>query len=177
MGSQKPTQTSGVLIIVLAIIGIFSISIPLDISIPNPFSIDTPTPIPTASSTPIPTPTLIPTSTPKWNNWPETATQIPYKELFRYAESHVGEKIYFRAKIIQVIENNGDFILRANVTPFNHIIWDDTVLLNYNNAPVRVLEGDIVHFVRVMEGVVTYESTLGARITVPSITVLKLIIE
>ena len=78
---------------------------------------------------------------------------------------------------MQVMENNGDFTLRAYVTPINHILWEDAVLLNYNNAPVRVLEDDIVHFVGIMEGLHTYEAVLGNKVTVPSITVLKLIIE
>ncbi|MDE0144068.1 MAG: hypothetical protein OXN19_21570 [Caldilineaceae bacterium] len=133
--------------------------------------------MPTPSPTSMPTPTLIPTSTPQWNIWLETAKQIPYKELFRYAESHVGEKIYFRAKIRHVIENNGDFILLAHVTPITTIVWDDSIYLNYNNAPIRVLEDDIVHFVGIMEGLYTYTSTRGDNVTVPSITVLKLIIE
>ncbi|MCY3709175.1 MAG: hypothetical protein OXG26_09780 [Caldilineaceae bacterium] len=174
MGSQKPNQTPWILTIVLAIIGIFSI--PLAIPFTNPFA-SPPTPIPAPSPTSIPTPTLIPTSTPQWNNWPETAKQIPYKELFRYAESHVGEKIYFRAKIIQATEKDGDFTLRAHVTPINDIIWEDAVILIYNNAPIRVLKDDIVHFVGIMEGIHTYGGSLGYGNTVPSITVLKLIIE
>ena len=120
---------------------------------------------------------MVPTSTPRWNHWPDTAKQISYKELFRYAESYKGEKVYYKAKVIQTIENDGDFTLRAYVTPINHILWEDAILLDYNNAPVRVLEGDIVHFVGIMEGLVTYEAALGYSVTVPSITILKLIIE
>lgn len=168
MGSQKPTP---LVLTILAIIGsLVTVSISLDIPITNPFA-NPPTPIPA------PSPTLIPTSTPQWNIWLETEKQIPYKELFRYAESYVGEKFYFRARIIQAIENDGDFALLAYVAPVNTILRNDMIRIHYNNAPVRVLVDDVVHFVGIMEGLYTFHSSRGDDITVPSITVLKLIIE
>ena len=190
MGSQKPTKIPliWVVLITSTLTGLFTFSIRLDIPITNLFSdtptprptpspIFTPTPIPTPSPNSTPTPTLIPTSTPIWSHWPETAIQIPYKELFRYAESHIGEKVYFRAKIFQVIEDSGDFILMAQVTPVTSNLWDDVIRLKYDNAPVRILDDDIVHLVGIMEGLFTYETIRGSKNTVPFITVLKLVIE
>ena len=76
-----------------------------------------------------------------------------------------------------MIERRGDFQLRVNVTPGDYGFWDDTVFLRYDDAPVRILEDDVIAFVGRMNGTVTYESVLGGDVTIPDITVLSLIIE
>ena len=127
---------------------------------------------------PTPTgPTKTPAPTPTWEEWKESAEEIPYETLFRYAEDHKGKRVYYRGKVVQVIERRGDFQLRVNVTPGDYGFWDDTVFLRYDDAPVRILEDDIIAFVGGMNGTVTYESVLGGNITIPDITVLSLIIE
>lgn len=143
----------------------------------------TPTPRPTSTITPTPTITPIPTitptpvPTPTWNEWKESAQDISYEDLFRYAERHKGKRVYYRGKVIQVLESRGDFQLRVNVTSGDYGLWEDTVFLRYDDAPVRILEDDIVAFVGKMNGTVTYESVLGGEVTIPDITVLTLIIE
>ena len=49
--------------------------------------------------------------------------------------------------------------------------------LRYDDAPVRILDDDIIAFVGRMNGTLTYESVMGGNITIPDITVLHLIIE
>ena len=122
-----------------------------------------------------PTPTLTPT--PTWQEWKESAEEIPYQTLFRYAEEHKGKSVYYRGKVIQVIENGNDFQLRVNVTKGEYGQWDDTVFLRYDDAPVRILGEDIIAFVGTMNGTITYETVLGGEVTIPDITVLYLIIE
>jgi len=47
----------------------------------------------------------------------ERAFSPTYDDLFRNNESHVGKLVYYRAKIIQVIDNGkGLFQLRADIT-------------------------------------------------------------
>ncbi len=122
--------------------------------------------------TPAPTPTLK-----QWQTLQASSHQIPYATLFRYAEQHEGKQVYYRGKVIQVIEQNGNYQLRVNVTSDNNGWWSDTVLLRYWGAPVRILEDDIVAFVGTMNGTVTYESVLGGEITIPYISVVALKIE
>ena len=126
---------------------------------------------PTSTATPTPGPT------PTWDEWKKSAEEIPYEELFRYAEDHEGKRVYYRGKVVQVLESRGDFQLRVNVTSGEYGLWDDTVFVRYDDPPVRILEEDIIEFVGRMNGTVTYESVLGGEITIPDITVLSLKIE
>ena len=87
-----------------------------------------------------------------------------------------GETVFYRGKVIQVNEQRGDFQMRVNVTKGDYM-WDDTVFLRYNDAPVRILEDDIIAFVGRMNGTVTYKSVLGNEVTIPDITVMSLIIK
>ena len=123
-----------------------------------------------SSVSPTPAPILT------WQEWKDSASKISYDSLFRYAEEYRGKRVYFRGKVIQVIESRGGFQLRVNVTEGEYGFWDDTVFLRYDDAPVRILEDDIVAFVGRMNGTITYESVLGAEITIPDITVLDLVI-
>ena len=121
-------------------------------------------------------PTRTPTPTLTWEQWQEKAVEIPYEDLFRYAEQHKGETVFYRGKVIQVNEERGDFQMRVNVTKGDYM-WDDTVFLRYNDAPVRILEDDIIAFVGRMNGTFTYKAVLGNEVTIPDITVITLIIK
>ena len=125
-----------------------------------------------------PTPTVTPTPgpTPTWAQWKESAEEIPYDDLFRYAEDHEGKRVYYRGSVMQVMESGGRARLRVNVTPAGFGFYIDTVYLRYADPPVRVLEGDLIEFVGKMNGTHTYESILGANITIPDLTVMSLII-
>ena len=97
--------------------------------------------------------------------------------MFRYAEDNVGKRVYYRGEVVQVIEDQGDFQLRVNVTPGEYGFWEDTVFLRDVDAPVRILEYDIIAFVGRMNGTFTYETVMGGKVTIPDITVVSLIIE
>ena len=101
---------------------------------------------------------------------------IAYNDLFRYAERYKGRKVYYRGEIIQVIEDGNYFQLRVNITPTEYG-WEDTVFLHYPDAPVRVLEGDEISFVGRVQGVITYESTMGGSVTIPELVAHELLIE
>ena len=116
-----------------------------------------------------------------WEEWRASAQEVPYRTLFRYAEDYEGELLYYRGKVVQVIEVEGEqreFQLRVSVTADdNSIWWTDTMFLFYEDAPVRPLEDDIVEFVGWGAGVLTYTSTTDTEITIPSLVVASLIIE
>ena len=137
----------------------------------------TPPPGPTSTPRPTRTPTPTPLPTPTFEEWKESAEEIPYRTLLRYAEDNVGKRVYYRGEVVQVIEDEGDFQLRVNVTPGEYGFWEDTVFLRHADAPVRILEDDIIAFVGRMNGTLTYESAMGGNVTIPDITVLSLIIE
>ena len=135
------------------------------------------TPGPTSTPGPTPPPTSTPLPTPTFEEWKESAEEIPYRTLFRYAEQNVGKRVFYRGEVVQVIEDQGDFQLRVNVTPGDYGFWSDTVFLRDVDAPVRILEGDIIAFVGRMNGTFTYETVMGGKVTIPDITVVSLIIE
>ena len=83
--------------------------------------------------------------------------------MLRYAEDNVGKRVYYRGEVVQVIEDEGDFQLRVNVTPGEYGFWEDTVFLRHDDAPVRILEDDIIAFVGRMNGTLTYESVYGRK--------------
>ena len=105
---------------------------------------------------------------------------MSYRDLFRYAEKHVGKLVYFRGKVVQVQERRGVFKLGIQVTSEkigNSELWTDQVYAHYDDAPVRVLEEDIVIFVAEMLGTKTYTAVMGNSVTVPELRVRTLRIE
>lgn len=172
----------GLWVIGLVVSGVESALISTGI-LPTPTISPTPAPTLTPTITPTPAPTLTPTPvptltpTPTWEDWRDAAEEIPYRTLFRYAEDHKGKLVYYRGQVIQVLEDRGDFQLRVNVTVDDYGFWSDTIFVRYDDAPVRILEDDIIEFVGRMNGTITYESVMGGKVTIPDITALKLIIE
>ena len=63
--------------------------------------------------------------------------------------------------------------MRVNVTEGSYGIWDDTVMAyySYDEGESRILEDDIITMYGTFGGLYTYESVLGASITVPLIYV------
>lgn len=131
---------------------------------------------PEYTSRPTVTPTPLPTATPAFSEWKAQAEEMPYRTLFRYAEDNTGKLIYYEGSVVQVIEAEGGFQLRVDVTPVGLGLWTDTVFLHYPDPPVRVLEGDLIEFVGRMNGTITYELVMEVDITIPELIVLSLII-
>lgn len=92
-----------------------------------------------------------------------------YDELARNPDSYVGQNIVFRGQVIQVLEDSGAVTMRVNVTEGSYGIWDDTVMAyyEYSEGESRILEDDIITMYGSFGGLYTYESVLGASITVP----------
>lgn len=106
---------------------------------------------------------LIPTPGPT-----ATPIEIEYSELARYTERYVGRNVLMGGEAIQVVEHGGgDYTLLVNVTYDGY--WRDTIMLDCQ-CPVRPLEGDKVGFSAIVEGRQTYETLLGASVTVPRLT-------
>ena len=110
-------------------------------------------------------------TTVNWNTLKNSAERVSYDELFRNNERWEGKQVYYEGKIIQVIEDSGNkYQFRANVTKGEYS-WDDDVFLRYSGD--RLLEDDIIEFVGRVNGLLTYESIFGQKITIPDITVIQ----
>ena len=127
------------------------------------------TPAPKPTFTPASKPTVTPAPTRTFARWKNDAETIPYDTLLRYAEQYEGEWVYFRGQVA-LIPNEGElwvYVARDQLTGS----WnEEKMVLRYRDAPVRVLEDDMVSFVAVMDGI-------SALHQIPELTVMALEIE
>jgi len=99
------------------------------------------------------------------------AKTIPYKELFRNIEKHKGEKVYYTGEVIQVIgDGKALSSMRVDITKGSYGIWNDTVLVsNLDLDAEKILEDDIIKFWGMVKGEESYETVMGATVSLPSI--------
>lgn len=98
-------------------------------------------------------------------------TGITYDNLARNPDEHMGDKVKFYGKIIQVMESD-----TGEYTQYRFAIDDnyDTVAyieISKEQLTSRLLEDDLVTIYGESFGTITYESTMGGNITVPAIIV------
>lgn len=145
----------------------------------EPTSTPTITPTPTVTPTPgPPTDTPVPTDTPLPPGTPiptpnaaqiqESAIAISYDSLARETEAHVGKIVYFQVEVLQVIESSWDDSTDLRVT-----VPDGNALYVHYTGP-RILVGDTVDLYARVDGRMTYETILGAQMTIPEVTALVL---
>lgn len=95
---------------------------------------------------------------------------IAYTDLARNPDAYIGRKVVFTGKVVQVMEQGNVGALRVNVTKGSWGIYNDTVYVLYTvDSSNRVLEDDIVSFYGFSTGLYTYESVMGASITIPQV--------
>lgn len=99
-------------------------------------------------------------------------TGITYDQLARTPEEYIGEYVKLSGRVIQVIEGGGETNLRIAVNDN----YDKVIMVGYDPSITnqRVLEDDMVTIKGSSIGLYTYESALGASITIPGILVLEL---
>lgn len=99
-------------------------------------------------------------------------TGITFNQLARTPDDYIGLKVKFSGKVIQVIEGDGETNLRIAINDdYNHVIlvyYDPSILKS------RVLENDNITFYGISQGLYTYESTMGGKITVPLVSIDKI---
>lgn len=96
-------------------------------------------------------------------------TGITYDQLARTPDDYENKKVKFSGEVIQVMEADGETQLRIAVDGnYNNVIY-----VGYNSkiTNTRILENDYVTFRGISRGLITYQSTLGGEITIPSVYV------
>lgn len=97
---------------------------------------------------------------------------ISYKKLARTPGKYEGKKVKFTGEIVQVMEDEdtSSGVYRINVTKGSYGLWDDTVYVEYwGSSEKRFLEDDIVTFYGESKGLCTYQTVLGASVTIPCV--------
>lgn len=99
-------------------------------------------------------------------------TGITFSQLARTPDDYDGEKVKFTGEVIQVIDSDSEINLRVAVNSN----YDRVILVYYPPTLLgkRVLEDDIITLYGTSQGLYTYDSTMGGKITIPLIEVDKL---
>lgn len=123
-----------------------------------------------------------------WSKAKAGAKHVAYKTFFRNNEAYFNEAVYFRGEVVQALYDEpfggsdctGMYayldgtatVLRVNVTRDSYAYYSDTIYVVYL-GPKRILESDVIELVGMANDLMTYESTLGASITIPEVVVGK----
>lgn len=113
----------------------------------------------TAIQTPPPVPTLSP------NEIRGRAIAVTYDDLARDTERYIDRNVVVHGRVVQVIEG-----VSGRAVVLLVAVDDGDLVLAHHNG-VRVLRNDDVAVYAIVKGRTTYTTVLGARITVPELTV------
>lgn len=99
-------------------------------------------------------------------------TGITYDQLARTPDDFEGKKVKFTGKVIQVIEDDDTTQIRLKVNDNS-----DTVLFGQYLSSItghRVLEDDYITIYGESVGTISYDSTMGGKITIPGVVIDKI---
>lgn len=99
-------------------------------------------------------------------------TGITYEQLARTPDKYIGKKVKFSGKVIQVIEDDDEIQIRLAVNDD----YDTILFASYDPSIVdsRILEDDHITIYGVSVGTISYESTMGGKITIPGVVIEKI---
>lgn len=98
--------------------------------------------------------------------------EVPFENLARDPDSYYLTPIVIYGQIIQVLDGgDGSVELRVNTSNDGYGWYDDTIYVayEYKEGELRLLEEDLVTIYGASGGLLTYESAIGAAITLPSV--------
>ena len=99
-------------------------------------------------------------------------TGITYSQLARTPDDYLAKKVKFSGKVVQVMEDGDSVGIRLAVDGD----YDNIILGTFDSSIIseRILEDDYITVYGLSTGIYTYESTMGASISVPSMTIDKI---
>ena len=102
---------------------------------------------------------------------PNSYQALPYDEMARNGDNHKGEKLQITGKVIQVIDtDDGTAQLRvATRDGYDDVYYIEIPASQWKTH--RLLEDDVITFYGNVYGLLSYDSTMGGKITVPAMTV------
>lgn len=102
-------------------------------------------------------------------------SDVSYDEIARHPNDYDGELLTFSGEVAQVIEGDGTAELRIAVDGD----YDDIIYGIYDNRILdsRLLENDKIQFYGESCGIISYQSTLGDTISIPSMSIYKILIK
>ena len=94
-------------------------------------------------------------------------SEITYDQVARNPDDYLGKKINFTGRVLQVMESGGKVQVRLGVDGN----YDNVILVEANTSALnggRVLEDDLVTAAGYSAGIMSYKSTMGGKISIPS---------
>ena len=97
---------------------------------------------------------------------------IPYKDLSRTPDNYLRENLYFKGKVIQVLEDTKEGMVQLRIdtkkSDYEYIendYTDDTiyVIIDKYDKNNRILEDDIIEIWGAYTGIFSYEAVMGSR--------------
>lgn len=95
-----------------------------------------------------------------------------YKDIARNPDKYYGKRAKFKGEVVQVIEGYFNTTLRVDVTKGKYGIYTDTMYVVYtpqSTTENRILEDDIITIYGELAGIETYETVMGAKVSIPRI--------
>lgn len=97
-------------------------------------------------------------------------TGITYNQLARTPNDYIGKKVKFKGKVIQVLEGTTETQIRLAVNgDYDSILYCSVPKAKTENT--RILENDRITIMGISMGLLSYKSTMGGTITIPSVSV------
>ena len=99
-------------------------------------------------------------------------TGITYEDLARTPDDFKGKKVKFKGKVLQVLEGDDSVQIRLAVNDD----YDTVLFGEYESTIVssRVLEDDEITIYGTSYGLISYDSTMGGKITIPAVSIDKI---
>jgi hypothetical protein len=129
----------------------------------------------TQTNTPTPTKTPKPTPTPEQTPTPDmikaNCGYVKYSDLARNPEEYKDKYLTYKGKVIQSSESSTSKRRSYTIRLAVDSNYDSIVYVKYTTAPdaPRILENDIVHIYGKADGLTSYTTVLGQKITIPKI--------
>lgn len=99
-------------------------------------------------------------------------TGITFDQIARNPDDYIYKKVKFNGKVIQVLEGDSETQIRLAVNgDYNKIIF---AIYQSDIINSRVLEDDSITIYGISSGLLSYQSTMGGTITIPSVVVEKI---
>lgn len=96
--------------------------------------------------------------------------EYTFKEIARNPNNYINKRAKFTGEVVQVQEENGTVAIRLNVTKNKYDYYEDTIMVGYkykDENESKILEDDIITVYGELQGNTSYESVLGAEVTLP----------
>lgn len=103
----------------------------------------------------------------EWEAARSAAVEIDNEDLLRNIEAHVGKRVYYRAYVVQALEDQV-LVIPEDAARIKDLIW-----LYYENSSPRLIAEDHVEFVAEVITLYTYETASYGMLTVPLLRVIE----